>query len=184
MKPLLWKFIVLFLFMAQTNTVYAQIESLSKGDHVKITAPAVSLNYITGDIKEISDRGILLYGSSDEILFNAIDRLEVGKFKRRTWRGALIGSATGGLLLGTISMAANEPCSSDEWCILDFSDGEAFLIGAVVGGVPGLLIGGIIGSTIEGVDWKPIKIEMSGHPLAIRYMKRAHVPGLTLKWSF
>lgn len=184
MKSLSIIIILLLLSLANITTGFAQIERLEKGDKVRIEAPTISITPITGDVNEISNQGILLYGSTDEIMFNAMDRLEVGKFKRRTLRGALIGGATGGLLLGTITMATNNPCSSDEWCFLEFSDGEAFLMGAVVVGVPGLLIGGIIGSTIEGVNWKTIRINVSDRPLAIRFMKRAKAPGLTVKWSF
>lgn len=184
MKPLLWKFIVMLLLTVHANTGYAQIERIEKGDKVRIEAPTISITPITGDVNEISNQGILLYGSSDEILFNAMDRLEVGKFKRRTWRGALIGGATGGLVIGLINLGQNDPCPINETCFFDWTDSEAFLIGAVVGGVPGLLIGGIIGSTIEGVNWKTIRINVSDRPLAIRFMKPAKAPGLTVKWSF
>ena len=176
--------ILLFLSLANITTGFAQIERIEKGDKVRVEAPTISITPITGDVNEISNQGILLYGSSDEILFNNIDRLEVGKLKRRTWRGALIGGVSGGLVIGLISMGINDQIPSKEFLFEKLTNGEAFLIGAVAGGVLGLLIGGIIGSTIEGVNWKTIRINVSDRPLAIRFMKPAKAPGLTVKWSF
>ena len=186
MRPFLWTFIVLFLSAAHVITGHAQVDKLKKGDHVRIIAPSISIEQITGDVNEVTDRGIILTGSPSEISFNDIEKLEVGKKSSRILQGTLIGGATGGLLLGTISMATNEPCSDDEWCFFEFSDGEAFLLGAAVGALPGLLIGGIVGSTIEGYNWKTIQIEMSEPPVAFQHLinSSSRLPVLKLRIAF
>ena len=61
-------------------------------------------------------------------------------------RGALYGGLIGGVGFGLIALASNDECSSDDWCLFDISDSEAFAAGFLVGGLGGALIGGIVGA--------------------------------------
>lgn len=61
-------------------------------------------------------------------------------------RGALIGGLVGGLGLGLIAAADNEPCDDADWCVMEFSDSQAFGMGFLMGALGGAVIGGIVGA--------------------------------------
>ncbi|MDR8394398.1 hypothetical protein NC796_24835 [Aliifodinibius sp. S!AR15-10] len=119
-----------------------------------------------------------------EIPLDAVEQLELRKEVRQTGRGALVGGGIGALTIGIISMASNEPCDPDEWCIIEFTPAEAFLIGAAVGTVSGALIGAAIGSSKKAMKWKRVRFDITAEPITTNYLKRPPTPGLTLKWSF
>jgi hypothetical protein len=65
--------------------------------------------------------------------------------------GALIAAPA----IGLLAVATYEPCTG--WCIMaPASEGEAFMFGALVGGVAGFLIGGTIGAFTGGESWKEV----------------------------
>ena len=157
--------LLLVILMGDITPVSAQFNRLKTGERVKITAPTVSDRDVKGtvilssrDITGIRVRGdSTIYISNDLIKKLAISR---GK-KRNTAKGATIGVVTGAFVLGVATAASNKSCGDDEWCILEFSDGEAFLLGAGVGGLLGAAVGAAIGAATSSDDWIPIPIDMT-----------------------
>ncbi|MFH5832672.1 hypothetical protein ACG2F4_15055 [Halalkalibaculum sp. DA3122] len=174
------------------DTVLAQIKGVHEGDHIRITAPAVSDSIITGQVDSITQDRILVTGvyspnSWTEIPINAIEQLEIRKEVRKTGRGALVGGGIGAFTIGIITLASNESCDpDDQWCTIEFSDGEAFLMGAAAGSLAGVVIGAIIGSASKGEKWERIPVEITSTPLSVRMFDRnnRHALGIKLTWSF
>ena len=67
--------------------------------------------------------------------------------KGRIKKGVLWGGLIGGVALGLVTMASNEPCGGNSFCVLEFSDAEAFTIGFLGGSLGGMLVGAIISSS-------------------------------------
>lgn len=172
---------------------WAQVKRVNIGDVVRISAPSVSDSLILGSVYSITSNMIRLTTDSinhvwTDIPLDAIEQLELQKKVGKTGRGALIGAGVGGFLIGMITMASYEPCTREpgEWfgCIVEFSRGELFLLGAALGGASGALIGAVIGSFKKTLIWKEVQLEVTAVPMPRNYLKLASAPGLTLKWSF
>lgn len=192
MKKLIPSVAILVYLFYISGTATAQIKGVKEGDQIRITAPSVSDNKITGIILNISKSMIRISNENYQypelkwidIPLESIDQLEVRKTVRKTGRGALVGAGIGGVTLGILTMASNEPCEPDEWCFIEFSDGEAFLMGAALGGLAGALTGAIVGSTIKTVGWKQVPFTITAGSISLNYFKQVPTPGITLKWSF
>lgn len=186
--------IALFVYsFCIAGTALAQIKGVNEGDQIRITAPSISEDKITGIVIDTSLISIIRISKENyhypnpkwiDIPLVTIEQLEVWKEARRTGRGALVGAGLGGFTMGIIVMASNEPCETDEWCFIEFSNGEAFLMGTIVGILPGAFIGAIVGSTIKTEKWKRIRFEITSEPITKSYLKLGPTPGFTLKWSF
>ena len=65
--------------------------------------------------------------------------------------GALIAAPA----IGLLAVATYQPCTG--WCFAGpDSEGEAFMLGALVGGAAGFLIGGAIGAVTGGESWQDV----------------------------
>lgn len=189
MKPIIAVITVCLFFLTLPNAAGAQIAKVKKGDIIRISAPALSDSLITGQVDSITAAAIRLVPTpagawQSEIPLASIARLELRKAVRRTGRGAVVGAGIGAFTLGMIAMASNQPCNSDEWCLLEFSSAEAFLLGAAGGAVSGALIGAVIGNTQKRMTWKEIPLEVSGATIAIPGYQGRYITGVRLRWSF
>lgn len=154
------------------NPAQAQIDSLKKGDRVKLIAPSVSGKALIGNIVMRSPSVTYLFRFRDDSTYHipnsSIEHLSISRGKkRRTLRGAVIGAASGGLLLGIVAVATNpepDPCDEDPYFLcgaFEFSDTEAFGIGALVGGVVGAAAGAIIGTFVRADRWERVSLDIS-----------------------
>ena len=189
MKNFITGIALLLFLICLSETTFAQIKGVDIGDSVRVTAKSISDNTITGKVLSITSKIILIskdYSQNDsqEIPIEAIDELEMQREIRKTGRGALVGAGVGGITSGLLAMATNEPCEPGEWCIIEFTPGEAFLLGAAFGVVTGGVIGAIIGTTVKEKKWKNIPVEVSIEPISFKYQGQQGIAGITLNWSF
>ena len=66
--------------------------------------------------------------------------------------GALIAAPA----IGLLAVATYEPCTGFGCIMAPASEGEAFMLGALVGGAAGFLIGGAIGAFTGGESWEDV----------------------------
>jgi hypothetical protein len=96
--------------------------------------------------------GFLFYSHDRTVSFISIDSL-VGleSYKpSRYWKGAGIGFALGSVFGALIGDAAYEEPKPGSWNLMNMGRGVSVAVGAVLGGMGGLIVGGIIGGTCEG----------------------------------
>lgn len=155
--------------------VQAQINSLKSGDRIKISLSVQTANQRTmvGTVDGVSPSVLTLItkDSTYSITNKLIENLWVSEGKRRyTSRGALIGAISGRLILGITTVATNPdpntaPCDEESliFCGIDleFSNSEAFVLGAVVGTVVGGTVGAIIGTVIRTERWELLPLNIS-----------------------
>ena len=88
-----------------------------------------------------------LYAQVEPIPFNKVESISFqrrGRFGKNVLRGALIG----GVVLGIVAVAINEPCRGSFFCV-EFSDSQVFTGGLILGGLGGAVIGGMISPLIQ-----------------------------------
>ena len=178
---------LLFAHLIQ-STAWAQINKINVGDRVKISAPSAQPKTLFGTVHSITPEQIFLI-SNDEyfiIPFNSIRRIHVsiGK-KSNTGKGALIGLSSGALLGGILSLSTYEECDDTEpfGCILDFSKGEPFLLGAAAGGLSGLVLGSVLGTIIKTDRWYRIPIKVLINSQTTTSQKLSFSPIINVKFS-
>lgn len=180
------------------SNVQAQNNSLKKGDIVKISVPSINKKTIIGRVIMSSDIVTALRVKKDSTYYvtnSLIEHIWISEGKKRnTGKGALIGLISGGLIFGIASAATNNPqahpCKevpSSLFCAIapEFSNSEAFAIGAVVGILGGGTVGAIIGSMLHTNRWKrvPVNISFGVQPIPkIRGVKAS--PTLSLRLMF
>lgn len=191
MKSMMVLFVLCVGFLLEAAS--AQIKGVNEGDLIRVTAPSVSDSLITGEVRSVTQKIVRitkerLTHSWTDIPIGDIEQLEIRRVVRKTGRGALIGGGVGAFTLGFVTLASNKHCDPDDnWCIEFFTDGEAFLVGAAIGLLPGVLIGAAIGSGTKDEKWKKIPVEITSTPLSIDMhglQNRYAAPGIKLKWSF
>lgn len=177
--------ILLVCAICLSVTTSAQIKGVIIGDSVRVTAQSLYYREITGVVTNMTGEFISISGKDQlEIPIETIQKLEIQKEVRNTGRGALIGAGVSGAIGGIIAVAGNESCEPDEWCVLEFSDGEAFLMGTAVGLLPGALVGAIIGANTKRTKWKNVPLDLKAEPISLGYLNEPPTPGITLRWSF
>ncbi len=109
-----------------------------------------------------------------------ISKLEVVSGRRRpVLRNALIGSAVGVVVGGVVGAASYEPCELGCW-IGPNSAGESAALGAVVLGVPLLLVGGALG-LIPRDRWERVPLDGNAVRFNLRTLPAGgHAVGLAL----
>lgn len=164
-------FAVLFIFLT-FQTAEAQIEGVKEGDRVKIRAPIVTTGNIIGTVSKL-ENSFLTVAQTDTTLtfdYSDIKSLKVSKGEKLAiGKGALIGGLSGALTVGMISLASNESCDEDEWCLIEFTGPEAFGVGALIGGLGGMAAGAFIGAFITIDRWEKVPVAISMNPYGSRY---------------
>lgn len=187
-ETFLWRlgFAILVIFFA-FQTAVAQIEGVREGDRVKISAPVVTSGNIIGTVSTLENSFFTVvekdtiftvdYGSIRSLKISEGEKLAIGK-------GALIGGLGGALTVGMISLATNESCDEDEWCLFEFTGPQAFGIGALVGGLGGMAAGAFVGAFITIDRWKKVPVDLSMNPYQSRYPLANNRARLSLKITF
>lgn len=149
-------FIIIFL---SPGIIYAQADSISSGDVIRVNAPKYFHDSMVGNF--ISIKIDSLYLQINKRLFTIplqqITKFEVSRGKRtNTKNGAIIGGFSGGLGLGLIA-AIGASGEQEGWSII--TPGQAFLAGLVTGSLIGSVTGAIIGSGIYSPRWVEVTVD-------------------------
>lgn len=121
------------------------------GARVRVSAPGVGRT--TGRVAGLRGDTLLLRTAAGEaaVPLGPVRTVEVSK-GRSAWRGAAVGAAAGGAVLGTfLALVAPEPRGCDYLC---FNRPQGFVIGAVLGAVPG----GVLGALIGREEWERLPV--------------------------
>jgi hypothetical protein len=142
-------FVLILLLITPLQTFAEEIPSLSTDSRVRITAPTVFSNPVTGQIMRIKSDTLLITPRT-RIPINTISKLELSlgvqplgkRVTSKAWKGAL-------LLGGLVSAALIE--NWDDW---DNRSGNKSLLSILGGGVAGGTLGGIWGAFQHPEHWK------------------------------
>lgn len=125
--------------------------------------PSVRAHRITGTLVALGRDSVRVsprLGDTATVALESIDRFEISFGQRyalleSVGAGALIG---GGFLAVVAAASESGSCSASEFCVLDYSRGDAALIGGVLGAVAGAIIGGIVGAVRTTERWERIAV--------------------------
>jgi len=180
------KIIVLFSFFGFILVSSSKGQStnrINKGDRVKISAPNVAHKSIVGTVADISSYGVIMR-SKDSVLvvphiaINEV-KLSVGR-KRNTVSGAIIGGATGALIVGVTSASSAQSCSGEgEWCMR----GPSLIVGSTIGFLAGGLLGGLVGTFVKSDRWKEVPVSFSMRMQEVTRDEWSLQPVLSVKFS-
>jgi hypothetical protein len=140
--------------------LYAQVDSLYKGDTIRVTAPKYLAQSLTGTFSELK-KDSLAFNIYEKVLFaiplQQITKLEVARGEEgNALKGAIIGALSGGLGLGLIA-AIDASGKQKGW--FTATPGQAFVSGLIPGLLLGSVTGAIIGSGSKSVRWVEVSIE-------------------------
>ena len=158
--PLLWVVILIAFLGFSTNGIYAQPDSIYKGDSVRVTAPNFLDTRIVGKLMGLRNDSLQVHTYKQDFFIPLcrITKLEVALGKKsNTEKGLIIGALVGGIGLAII-LAIAVSDKQDEWFMPTPS--EAFRAGFLFGSLLGGLAGAIIGSGIESTRW--VKVPLKG----------------------
>lgn len=178
------------VFFFSPSVLIAQSKAVKVGDVVRIDAPTVFEEKITGKVLTISVGQIRIsnfYTTPPwvDIPYSSIKEIELKHHRRPILRGFGYGALMGGVVLGLVATNSYESCGEGEFCIFDWSKGELFLMGAALGAVSGGVIGALIGATLKKEIWKPVRLNAGGMPVVVSSINgRKNEPALMVQWNF
>ena len=148
--------IVLFTIFCASPKLYAQLDSLSNGDRIRLTGKKYFLQPTITTFNKLQTDTLFfnINNNASAIPVNLLQKLEVsiGK-KRQTVKGMIFGSIAGGLILG-IAMHSEEQQSIGFGKVGQPGFWGGFASGALLGGG----VGALIGTQIKSDKWKQIYI--------------------------
>ncbi len=185
--PRLWivDLVVLFVMFTLSKITFAQVNTLKKGDRIKLSAPSVSKKPLVGTFMTRSNTLTVLYRSKDDstyyIINTLIDRIYISSGKKRnTGRGALIGAVSGGLILGITASVTNSEIETK--IDPDISGGfEYVVVGAAIGILGGGAVGAIIGAINQTEQWERMPVQISMGITPTHKKEYAFSPMLSLR---
>lgn len=180
--------IPLFFFLIHLSCTNTQAIQLEVGDRVRVTAPVIEPDRIKGTVAELDESVMVLSvrDSSFYVAHSLIRNLETSIGKKRTvGRGFLIGSFTGTLVFGLLSIYTNNACGFAEECMLANRNGDAFLSGATAGLIIGGMSGAITGFFIKTDRWQkvPVSMAMDLAPASSHIQSRTIQPKISVKFT-
>jgi putative effector of murein hydrolase len=156
MNKVLIILISLISFFCANQQVYAQLDSLSNGNRIRITATKYFLQPTIATFEKLHSDSLFfnINNRTLAIPINLIKKLEVSKKqKQNTITGIIVGSLTGGVVLG-IAMHSEEQKAEGFGKVGQPGFWGGFASGALLGGG----VGALIGSQIKSDKWKQIYI--------------------------
>jgi hypothetical protein len=154
----MWRFVIVLLLAA--TALHGQ-QPLAPGMRVRVTAPNVhrpvaigNLVRIIGDTATIVDTS----GSITTLVLGSDRRLDLSLGRhRRVGRSARTGFLMGAVAGAALGAATWAPCPPDAFlCFQPENRGQAAVLGGVVLGVPGLLVGALVG-TAKSERWERVR---------------------------
>jgi hypothetical protein len=157
----------LLFTLVSWNSVYAQLNSLKKGDKIKVWALALYNKSIVGQFTDRNDDIITVVSNNEFTLIPlaAVNKIQISTGKKRChFRGAGIGALIGTVSFGLVSLASNlgeEKCTLGEGCSghTKFGTEMGYIMMPVVGAVFGTVIGFVVGSLYKTDKWETISLE-------------------------
>ncbi len=157
MNKVLIILIFLISFFCANQQVYAQLDSLSNGDRIRITATKYFLQPTIATFEKLHSDSLFFNINNRKLAIpvNLIKKLEVStKQKRNTVAGIIAGSLVGGLILG-VAMHSEEQQSEGFGKVGQPGFWGGFASGALLGGG----VGALIGSQVKSEKWEQISIK-------------------------
>ncbi len=155
LKRVIWAFI--FLHFTHLGETWAQEPlGLNLGDRVRVTAPECSILVGQFEFRGLKDDSLLLrYDRGDHTCpLDAVQNLEVSLGKRHWWKSSLAGlgiGAAGGVTAGLFFFHCNSGAE-------DCSKGFLVFLGAVWGGLSGLVVGSLVGVARGSEGWRTVPL--------------------------
>ncbi len=159
---IVFAFIVLFSVHSNAENK----DELKEGDHLRIRMTGAKDKYV---LDRVGPDTLYVYREHDnefqQIAFGQIEKVEV-KVPRSSGSGALRGAVIGGGIGGLIGMLyavatwddVNTDCGQyDELCS-NTASGLRFMGAVAVFGMPGMLLGAVIGAAAPGEHWQQIDL--------------------------
>ena len=163
---LLWAFA---LAIPSRNWAQPISHPIEHGDRVRIITRNTPAVRIDGTVALVTLEQLVVQGAESEnweLQWLEISQLQIQKEKRNTNAGGLAGLAVGAFLGGIWGISGNEECNGgEEACWFSLSRGDAWGIGAALGGLSGLLLGTLVGASSKTVAWQLVEIGISEEPL-------------------
>lgn len=145
-----------------------QPESLRSGSRVRISAPSISGQLLSGTVFFTEGDTLFLDRKNRPgavIPLGAVESIEVSRGKDH-WRGALQGAGVGAAV-GGVAFAVGAVSSggwSCDYCLYGSSLVTGFVVGAVYVGVPSGLIGGLVGAERWERIAPPVRLRLTPEP--------------------
>ena len=160
----------LFLWMLIPKNGNSQTNMIFTGDTVRIKSRKYFVEPVTCIFNKINNDSLFFLAGNKEIAIprSCILNIEVVRDKKSNCaKGALIGAAGTGVILGSV-MAADAASDQTGWFV--FKPGQAFAIGMGAGGLLGAVAGAVIGSGIKSDRW--IKIDFNNAKFSERTVSK------------
>lgn len=157
MNKVLIILISLISFFCANEKLYAQLDSLSNGDRIRITATKYFFQPTIATFEKLHSDSLFLNINNRTLAIpvNLIKKLEVSKKqKRNTITGIIVGSLAGGVVLG-IAMHFEEQQAEGFGKVGQPGFWGGFAYGALLGGG----VGALIGSQVKSEKWEQISIK-------------------------
>lgn len=125
-------------------------------------------------------------GDTLAVAIGSLDYLDVSLGRRRNVLSSVgAGTLIGGSTLALVSALSNSDsgCSSDEYCLFEFSRGDAAVLGGILGAVTGAFVGGIVGAVRHVDHWKRVPLPTLGERVSIR-PQLSRRTGASVRMSF
>lgn len=153
--------------LAQAPRDSIPIDSLKRGDHLRVWMESPPVSGLEVDFRRIDERALVVSGSRaldrftgsrSDIPLESLRRLEVGRGRTTTAgyvsRRALVGALCGALVGGAVGYMGDSQSLH--------SEGEGVLAFTPLGGIAGLLVGTVVG--LRGHPrWVPVALPDHGH---------------------
>jgi hypothetical protein len=125
-------------------------------------------------------------GDTLVLAISSLDFLDVSLGRRRKVLSSVgAGTLIGGSTLALVSALSNSDpgCSSDEYCLFEFSRSDAALLGGILGAVAGAIVGGMVGALRNVDHWQRVPLSTLGDRVSIR-PQLSRAKGVSVRLSF
>ena len=181
--------LVLFLVLAFSSLQSeAQQPGVKVGDRVRLDVPSMQKRPMVGYLTEINTEGLMLHDTDSTyfIPHSSVHELAISTGKRRNiGKGALIGMLGGAAIGGIVGLMSYDECTEEGFmaCLLvPENEGQAFAWGALLGTLPGSLVGIAIGSA-KTDRWEKVPTRVLLDMKPVGTLQPTLKPQVTLRWS-
>jgi hypothetical protein len=159
LKHVVPAFILIGSFLNGGSILAQEPRHVSLGDRIRVTATQCGLLQQTGVITSL-EPGLFTLAVNEEELrcpVEAVGDLEVSLGKRHWWKSSLAGLGIGAVS-GSVTLAVLFHCGSEtEDCP---PDSYPFFVGAMLGGLSGVIIGSLVGAARGSEGWREVPVPL------------------------